>query len=48
MLFSIADQRVQYIENATELVDISVLQAGVCFMRITTKNGFAIKKIVKQ
>jgi len=47
-LFSITGQRVQYIENATGLIDMSGLQAGIYFMKITSANGVTTKKIVKK
>lgn len=47
-LINMAGQRVQYIETAVEHMDMSHLQAGVYFMKITTKNGFATKRLVKQ
>jgi len=47
-LFSITGQRVQYIENADDSIDINGLQAGLYFMKITTENGSTIKKVVKK
>ncbi|NQY30972.1 MAG: T9SS type A sorting domain-containing protein, partial [Flavobacteriaceae bacterium] len=47
-VLNITGQQVQYIENADDTIDMSSLQAGVYFMKITTENGFATKKIVKQ
>jgi len=47
-IVNIAGQQVQYIKNATNNIDLTALQAGVYFIKITTENGFATKKIVKQ
>jgi len=47
-IVSITGERVQYIQNASENIDMSNLQAGVYFIKITTINGFVTKKIVKK
>lgn len=47
-VINITGQQVKYIENADDSIDMSSLQAGVYFMKITADNKFAIKKIVKE
>jgi len=47
-IVSINGQQIQYIKNSNNTINLSRLQAGVYFMRITTETGFTIKKIIKQ
>ncbi|NQY30360.1 MAG: SBBP repeat-containing protein [Flavobacteriaceae bacterium] len=47
-VISITGKRVQYIENANKRIDISGLDAGIYFIKITTENGILTTKIVKQ
>jgi len=47
-VINITGQQVYYAKNSADNIDISSLQTGVYFMKITTENGFTIKKIVKK
>ena len=47
-LYSITGQLVKSIKTSVNKFDISSLQSGVYFIKITTAEGYATKKIVKQ
>jgi len=47
-LFTITGQRVNSTKISIDKVDMSNLQTGVYFMKITSANGVATKRIVKQ
>jgi len=47
-LFTITGQRVNSIKTSIDKVDMSNLQTGVYFMKITSVNGVGIKKVVKK